>query len=128
LWRISSVDHVGGEVSGIQRSKFQEVRNLSAVDLASHEILKSERKNSWKHWRTIAVGPIEFQGSGSQETELHVNATPEITKREKPKAGSQIPVGGYVWRKLKEVVEFRWKSQKTIDLAKKGKISETGKS
>jgi hypothetical protein len=45
-WRISAVDHVGDEASGIQRSGFQEVRNLSTVDLASHEIPKSERKNS----------------------------------------------------------------------------------
>jgi hypothetical protein len=34
------------------------------------------------------MGPIGFRGSGRQEIELHVNATPEIAKREKPKAGS----------------------------------------
>jgi hypothetical protein len=39
-WRISIVDHVGGEVLEIQRSEFWEVRNLSAVGLASHEMTK----------------------------------------------------------------------------------------
>jgi hypothetical protein len=81
-WRISAVDHVGGEVSGIQIG-VSEVRNLSAVDLASREIPKSERCGILKD-----LGPIGFRGSGSQETELHVNATPEIAKRKKPKGGS----------------------------------------
>jgi hypothetical protein len=48
-WRISVVDHIGGEVSGIRRSEFREVRNLSAVDLTSREIPKSERKKFPKH-------------------------------------------------------------------------------
>jgi hypothetical protein len=48
-WRISAIDHIGGEVSGIRRSEFQEVRNLSTMDLASCEILKSERKKFPKH-------------------------------------------------------------------------------
>jgi hypothetical protein len=48
-WRISAVDHVGGEVFGIQRLEFFEVRNLSVVDLASREIPKNEKKNSRKY-------------------------------------------------------------------------------
>jgi hypothetical protein len=66
------------------------------------------------------VGPIRFRGSGSQEIEFHVNATPEIAKRKKYERW----VLGINQRihatKVKGVVKLWGKSRKTFDLAKRG--------
>jgi hypothetical protein len=72
------------------------------------------------------VGPIGFRGSGSQETELHVNATPEIAKREKAERWVLSINRRIRVTEVKGVVKLRGKSRKTIDLAKKGKFQKPG--
>jgi hypothetical protein len=77
------------------------------------KVFKRLRDNIW--W-----APIKFQDSGSQEAELHVNATPKIAKSEKPKNRVPSICRRICAMKVKGVVKLRGKSRKIIDLAKRG--------
>jgi hypothetical protein len=56
-----------------------------------------------------------------------VNTTPEITKRETPKGGSQVSVRGYVRRKSKEWSRFDENPERS-SISPKEKFQEFGES
>jgi hypothetical protein len=74
------------------------------------------------------VGPIGFRGSGGQETELHVNATPEITKRKTPKGGSQALVRRTRVMEAERSGQASGKILKDHQSRQIGEILKTGKS
>jgi hypothetical protein len=137
LWRgISGFRHFGcreaeeAAIFGIESSNFRfaKIPLEWSVEGENSEIgVSGKGLASRKEDESFGLGPIGFRGSGSQETELHVNATPEIAKRKSrkwvPSTSRRIRVteaerGGRASAKVPKDHRSR----------QKGEILETGKS